>query len=272
MVQPMRRVAAIVVASVLQISCAGGESGANDTAGADTVRTPAGMSASPGQPPRPAAPPVITRPLREMRTAEAWRAVVHPSWLDSTRGHRFPVRHCGTMPDADPPSRDCALLMAPVWTTAVLDLAALTPEWAVLGRVQNVGTRREAALGIEPGAAAYWIVRRAKGGRTEFALVDEIGPGTPKQIVLPAWRDGANFELKQATTFSLGRCQPGHPPATETHAGFYACSAAPHAWSGKMDTALVLLPERAGLKGIVTSHETGPWFSCKDGCCTVTAG
>lgn len=130
-------------------------------------------------------------------------------------------------------SLECTLLIMPVQGVRNFDPGRLAKGGAVIARMENLGTRTDSVLGIEPDRVVYWFVGRDSAGTVVADLLD-LTAERPRSVKRLAFRDCDQID---------------DPPHPATEAAFRSCA------------------EQQVEGEPLTQHDSPPWTTCSLGCC-----
>lgn len=218
--RPMRWVA-MMLSVVALVACDGGDGPARDTtpAAASVADTTANDNDPPSE---------IDQPWQELSSAQLTTYIKSLRYRpegSSQTAHRDCIGARASL--------ECTLLIMPVQGVRNFDPRRLAKRGAVIARIENLGTRTDSVLGVEPGRMVYWFVGPDSAGAVVADLLD-LGAERPRSVKRLAFRD----------------CdQIADPPHPESQAAFRSCAGQRIAG----DTA--------------TQHNSPPWITCALGCC-----
>ena len=223
----LRRASVAGILMLLAGGCSDADEGADPAAdtGAATTTAEAGDAA---------APPGLPRRWSGMASADIIAHARSHGYHDPG-GSRTTHRNC----DGAPHSTECNLAITPLQGMRLFNPATVDTNGVIIARIENVGTRREAHLGIPAGDTLYWLVVREGAVLKSFLL--DLGQSSPRS------QNEANF---------LACDQPHHDggPSGPSKAAFRSCPDTAEA-AGAIDTTAF------------TDHTSPPWTTCSLGCC-----
>ena len=217
---PMRRMA-MLLSAVAIVACDGGEGPARDTTAA--VAEVADTTANDDAP-----PPEIDQPWQELTSAQLTTYIKSLRYRpegSSQTAHRDCIGAKASL--------ECTLLIMPVQGVRNFDPGRLAKRGAVIARIENLGTRTDSVLGIEPDRIVYWFVGPDSTGAVVADLLD-LTAERPRSVKRLAFRDCDQID---------------DPPHPETEAAFRSCA------------------EQRVAAEAATDHNSSPWITCSLGCC-----
>jgi hypothetical protein len=281
---PVRRGSPLVALSViaLAVSACGEGSPAVDATATDTARgqpSPAAVSSARTLPPklyseRPSSDPTKWKEYAEAIAFSAQQGMTLERGCDGDHDHHG----------------DCRLVISPALHSHNVGDADIDPFGFVVARIQNVGAKKEAFFGIEPGQIVLWRVFRrsaaSSGGQPPFGqmasqFIDfETGLPIARPTHIPA--DKTYFDVPATfaeNEFPFRKCPGSHPQSPVARARFVPCDAS---LKGHALDSLRALPEdlrspsdvRTMIEALkpLTKHNSPAWIACLQGCCAVEEG
>jgi hypothetical protein len=177
---------------------------------------------------------------------ESLSSITSKALLDHVATLRFQEGGKGTSHERDcdgaSHSAECRLVITPVAGVRKFDATTLTSHGAIIARIENVGTRREARLDIAPRAVHYWLVVKEAQGPRSYLL--DLSGERPR--------------VSARLGFVVCTADQAHPkpPHGQTTADFKCCGQCPQ------HLAPHTVRERQ-----YEEHTSPPWTSCALGCC-----